>query len=183
MSTFHITRPDRDTHFLNRAKTAAERCTCLRRRVGAVIVKNGTELSSGYVGAPRDSEHCIDIGECLRMNLNIPSGERYELCRSVHAEQNAIINAARNGISIVESDIYISSQRLTGAYPKDRENSGREYAPCNMCIKEIVNAGINKVHMREEGSAGVRTYDRKQLVKILTDEENELKEKFKTNEL
>jgi dCMP deaminase len=172
-------RPDRTTHFVNRAKTVAERSTCLRRRVGAVIIKDGTELSSGYVGAPRDAKHCYEIGECLRRALNIPSGERYELCRNVHAEQNAIINAARIGISIFGSDIYISSERLKGAYPEGRENEGRVYAPCNMCIKELINAGINKVYMREEDDTKIRSYDREQLSKIILEEEKILRIKYK----
>ena len=90
-------RPDKSEHYLNRAKVAAERSTCLRRKIGAVIVRDGVEVSSGYVGSPRGTEHCIDIGRCLRKELGIPPGERYELCRSVHAEQNAIVKAAQTG--------------------------------------------------------------------------------------
>ena len=106
-------RPGRHEHYFNRAKTAAERSTCLRRKIGAVIISSdGVELSSGYVGSPRDTEHCIEIGKCLRMEIGIPSGERYELCRSVHAEQNAIINAARKGISIFGGEMFIYSERI-----------------------------------------------------------------------
>ena len=163
-------RPDIKSHFFNRAKTAAERSTCLRRRVGAVIInKDGVEIASGYVGSPRETEHCIDIGKCLRIELGIPSGENYELCRSVHAEQNCIINAARIGVSIIGGEMYISSKRLEDAYPDSR---GRKkiYGPCIMCKKEIINAGIQKVHMREEG-VGQRTYTIQRIRQMLVNEE------------
>lgn len=163
-------RPARCDHFLNRAKIAAERSTCLRRKIGAVIVKDGVELSSGYVGAPRGVEHCTDIGKCLRMELKIPSGQRYELCRSVHAEQNAIINAARIGMSIIKGTMYISSQRMKGAY-NDKE-MGKIYGPCMICKKEIINAGIKAVVVREEG-VGIRKYRIEELKELLAKEEED----------
>jgi len=169
-------RPDKREHFFNRAKTVAERGTCLRRKVGAVIIKDGVELSSGYVGSPRDTHHCIDIGKCLRRELRIPSGQNYELCRSVHAEQNAIINAARIGVSIVDGEMYISSERIRGAYGDGKEESSRIYAPCIICKKEIINAGLNKVHMREEG-VGERTYSIEEIRELLAKEEEEWRSK------
>jgi len=170
-------RPDKFTHFLNRARVVAERSTCMRRKIGSVIIKDGVELSSGYVGSPRGTEHCITRRECMRMEMGIPSGERYELCRSVHAEQNAIINAARTGISIIGGEIYIFSERMSGAYPEDRESEGSKYAPCMMCMKEIVNAGLVSVHMVEEGNEP-RTFTHNQLIDMLADEESKAKIRY-----
>jgi dCMP deaminase len=170
-------RPNRHEHFLNRAKVVAEMSTCLRRKVGAIIInEDGVELSSGYSGAPRTTKHCIDLGSCLRMDLKIPSGQQYELCRSVHAEQNAIINAARIGVSIVDGEMYISSERIRGAYGDGKEESSRIYAPCIICKKEIINAGLNKVHMREEG-VGERTYSIEEIRELLAKEEEEWRSK------
>ena len=169
-------RPSKHEHFLNRAKVVAERSTCLRRRIGAIIVnKDGVELSSGYSGAPRKIKHCIGIGHCLRMDLNIPSGQNYELCRGVHAEQNAIINAARTGISIVGGEMYISSQKLKGAYANGDEKD-KIYGPCIICKKEIINAGLTKVHMREEG-VGEENYTVKQIAQLLAEEEEKWRKK------
>lgn len=175
-------RPNRHEHFLNRAKVVAERSTCLRRRIGAIIVnKDGVELSSGYVGAPRHTEHCIDIGKCLRMDLKLPSGQRYELCRSVHAEQNAIINAARTGTSIVGGEMYISSEKLKGAYGNEDEED-KIYGPCIICKKEIINAGLTAVHMREEG-VGEKSYTLEQIKELLAQEEEEWRKKYKQGKL
>jgi dCMP deaminase len=170
-------RPEREEHFFNRAKTAAERSTCLRRRIGAVIINpDGVELSSGYVGSPRKTAHCIEIGKCLRTELRIPAGQRYELCRSVHAEQNAIINAARIGISIFGGEMYIYSERIKGAYPDEQNVKEKIYGPCIICKKEILNVGLSKVHMKEEG-VGEQIYDRDQIVLLLKEEEEEEKQK------
>jgi dCMP deaminase len=166
-------RPDKSEHYLNRAKVAAERSTCLRRRIGAVIVKDGVEISSGYVGSPRDTEHCIDIGSCLRRGLGIPPGERYELCRSVHAEQNAIINAARSGVVIVGGEMYISSQRIEGQYDVKSGETRKIYGPCIICAKMILNSGLQAVHMKEEG-VGVKTYRMEDLKLILREHEGSL---------
>jgi len=170
-------RPGKFEHYLNRAKVVAERSTCLRRKIGAVIVKDDVEVSSGYVGSPRGTINCVDAEKCLRRELKIPSGERYELCRSVHAEQNAIINAARVGINILGGEIYISSQRIKGGYSQSKE-SGRIYGPCMLCQKEIINAGLEKVHMREEG-VGVRTYTLGEIKKMLSKEEEKLRDYFR----
>ena len=175
-------RPDRHEHFLNRAKVVAERSTCLRRKVGAIIVnKDGVELSSGYSGAPRNTEHCIDIGNCLRTDLKIPSGQRYELCRGVHAEQNAIINAARTGASIVDGEMYISSEKMKDAYNNGDEKD-KIYGPCIICKKMIINAGLTAVHMREEG-VGEKSYTLEQIKELLTQEEEEWRKKFMLNKL
>ena len=167
---------------MNRAKVVAERSTCLRRRIGAIIVnKDGVELSSGYVGAPRNTEHCIDIGKCLRMDLKIPSGQHYELCRSVHAEQNAIINAARTGASIVGGEMYISSERMNYGYSNGNEKD-KIYGPCIICKKEIINAGLTAVHMREEG-VGEKSYTLEQIKELLAQEEEEWRKKYKLGKL
>ena len=163
-------RPSKTEHYLNRAKVAAERSTCLRRKVGAVIIRNDTEVSSGYVGSPRDTENCIDIGSCIRIELGTPSGERYELCRSVHAEQNAIINAARTGAIILEGEMYISSELIGSAYAESPKKMSQTNRPCALCMKELINAGIKKVYMRDELTSEVKTYTIPQLTKMLDTE-------------
>jgi len=175
-------RPSKHEHFLNRAKVVAERSTCLRRKIGAIIVnKDGVELSSGYSGAPRNTEHCIDIGKCLRTDLKIPSGQRYELCRGVHAEQNAIINAARTGASILDGEMYISSEKFKDAYNNEDEGD-KIYGPCIICKKEIINAGLTAVYMREEG-VGEKSYTLKQIKELLAQEEEEWRKKYKLGKL
>lgn len=119
-------RPDWDEYFLQLARLVASRSTCLRRQVGAVLVKNERIISTGYNGAPRGLKHCLEIG-CLREKEGIPSGQRYELCRGVHAEQNAIINAALYGVATEGAIIYCTNQ------------------PCIICARMIINAGITKV--------------------------------------
>jgi len=177
LTSYRRARPTKREHFFNRAKVVAERSTCLRRRVGAIIVnKDGVELSSGYSGAPRNMEHCTDIGECLRIDLKIPSGQHYELCRSVHAEQNAIINAARTGASIVGGEMYISSEKLEGAY-SDEEEERKIYGPCIICKKEIINAGLTAVHMKEEG-IGEKSYTQEQIKELLVQEEEKWRKKY-----
>lgn len=119
-------RPSWDEYFLELADLVASRSTCLRRQVGAVLVRKDRIISTGYNGAPRGLGHCLDMG-CLREEMQIPSGHRYELCRGVHAEQNAIINAAFYGVSTQDSVIYCTNQ------------------PCLICARMIINAGIIKV--------------------------------------
>ena len=113
-------------YFMNIAHLVAERSTCLRRRVGAVAVKDKRILATGYNGAPSKVAHCLDIG-CLREQLGVPSGQRHEICRGLHAEQNAIIQAARYGIDIEGSSIYITTE------------------PCSVCAKMLINAGIKEI--------------------------------------
>lgn len=119
-------RPSWDQYFMQITHLVATRSTCLRRKVGALLVKEKRILSTGYNGAPRNLPHCREVG-CLRDKLNIPSGERQEICRGLHAEQNAIIQAALHGISIEESILYCTHQ------------------PCITCSKMIINAGIKKI--------------------------------------
>jgi dCMP deaminase len=124
------TRPSWDEYFMNIAELAATRSTCLRRQVGSVIVKDKKILATGYNGAPSGLKHCLDIG-CLRDKLGIPSGERHELCRATHAEQNAIVQAALFGVSIRNSTLYSTTQ------------------PCILCTKLIINAGIKKMVIKD----------------------------------
>lgn len=133
-------RTDKTNYYLDIAQTVAERSTCLRRMFGAIIVKNDEIIATGYNGAPRGRANCSDIGGCMREKLNIPRGQRYELCRSVHAEANAIISAPR--ISMIESTLY-----LVGIDGKTGKLDGT-VEPCSMCKRLIINAGIEKVVVR-----------------------------------
>ncbi|MFC2018630.1 cytidine/deoxycytidylate deaminase family protein [Chloroflexota bacterium] len=119
------TRPNIDEYFLKIASVVAERSTCHRHHVGAVAVKNKHILSTGYNGAPAGLKDCLELG-CLRNELNIPSGERHEICRAIHAEQNVIIQAALHGVSIEESTIYCT------------------HTPCILCAKMLANAKIKR---------------------------------------
>ncbi|MFZ0241413.1 MAG: cytidine/deoxycytidylate deaminase family protein [Desulfobacterales bacterium] len=120
-------RPSWDTYFMNITALVAQRSTCTRRAVGAVIVKDKRILSTGYNGAPSGIRHCREVG-CLRESLGIPSGERHELCRGIHAEQNAIIQAAYHGVSVKDAVLYCTNQ------------------PCTICAKMIINAGIKTIY-------------------------------------
>lgn len=170
-------RPDKIEHYLDRAKIASERSTCIRRKIGAIIVKDDAVISSGYVGSPRKMENCIDIGRCLRIELGIPSGQRYELCRSVHAEQNALINAARIGVRVMGGEMFISSERLKIGYDDKLSKKKKVYGPCLICKKEIINVGLKTVYMREEG-IGTQTYTIEEIKENLINEEQGDKEKF-----
>ncbi len=119
-------RPDNDEYFMEMAVLISKRSTCLRRRVGAVIVKDKRVLSTGYNGSPKGTRHCEELG-CIREQMKIPSGTRHELCRGVHAEQNAIIQAAYFGVSVKDSTIYTTT------------------FPCSMCAKILINAGVKEV--------------------------------------
>jgi len=119
-------RPSYDEYFMEMAEVVSKRSTCLRRNVGAILVKDKHILSTGYNGAPKGMSHCSEIG-CLRLEQNIPSGERHELCRGLHAEQNAIIQAAVFGISIKDSVLYCTN------------------TPCVVCVKMLINAGVQEI--------------------------------------
>ncbi|MBC7327604.1 cytidine/deoxycytidylate deaminase family protein [bacterium] len=119
-------RPPWDEYFMQIARVVATRSTCLRRQVGAILVKDKRILATGYNGAPRGLPHCLEVG-CLREQMGIPSGERQELCRGLHAEQNAIIQAAYYGVSIAGSTLYCTHQ------------------PCITCAKMLINAGVQKI--------------------------------------
>lgn len=128
-----MTRPSWDEYFMDITRLVASRSTCLRRQVGAVIVKDKKILATGYNGAPSGLAHCLDIG-CLREKMQIPSGQRHELCRGLHAEQNAIIQAAYHGVSIRGASLYCTN------------------LPCIICTKMIINAGIKRI-IYEQGYA------------------------------
>ncbi len=120
-------RPGWDEYFMEIAHLVARRSTCRRRAVGAVLVKDKRILTTGYNGAPMGLAHCLEIG-CLREKLSVPSGERHELCRGLHAEQNAVIQAALHGVSIRGADLYCTN------------------LPCSICAKMLINAGIGRIH-------------------------------------
>jgi len=122
-------RPTWDEYFMDIVELVKTRSTCIRRQVGALIVKDKRILSTGYNGAPSGCSHCLEIG-CLREKLNIPSGQRHELCRGIHAEQNAIVQAAYSGTSVKDGTLYVTHQ------------------PCVMCAKMAINAGIKKIVFR-----------------------------------
>ena len=135
-------RRDKVNYYLDLAETVAQRSTCLRRRYGAVIVKNDEVISTGYVGAPRGRANCSDLGYCLRTQLNVPRGERYELCRSVHAEANAIISGSRR--DMLGSTLYLAGQEVpTGEYIQNA-------TCCSMCKRMVINAGIETVVVRDD---------------------------------
>jgi dCMP deaminase len=131
-------RVSKDEYYLGIAKEVSRRSTCFRRSIGAIIIRDDQIISTGYVGAPRKTKSSFEHGFCLRDKLNIPHGHRYELCRSVHAEQNAIINAARAGVSLLGGDIYIYGSSYESKEPIDAR-------PCFICKKMIINAGLKRV--------------------------------------
>jgi dCMP deaminase len=126
-----IDRPSWDQYFLSIASKVRERSTCLRRQVGAIVVKDKRILTTGYNGAPRAMKHCSETG-CLREREEVPAGERHELCRGIHAEQNAIVQAAAFGVSIKDSTLYCT------------------HFPCVLCTKMIINAGVGRLVVREQ---------------------------------
>ncbi|MBO4357962.1 MAG: cytidine/deoxycytidylate deaminase family protein [Candidatus Methanomethylophilaceae archaeon] len=119
-------RPSNDEYFMEMAQLVSSRSTCLRRKVGAVIVKDKRVLSTGYNGSPKGTKHCEELG-CIRVKMNVPSGTRHELCRGVHAEQNAVTQAAYFGVSVDGASIYTTTY------------------PCSMCAKILINAGIREI--------------------------------------
>ena len=135
-------RRDKINYYLDLAEVVAQRGTCLRRNYGAVIVKNDEVISSGYVGAPRGRQNCSDLGVCVREKLMIPRGERYELCRSVHAEANAIISAPRH--EMLGATLFLSGKDAkTGDYITNS-------SCCSMCKRLVINAGIETVYVRDD---------------------------------
>ncbi len=135
-----MNRIDKENYYLDIAETVLERSTCLRRRYGAIIVQHDEIVSTGYNGAPRGRKNCMDLGYCAREAMNVPSGQRYELCRSVHAEMNAIISAARR--DAIGSTLY-----LAGREAKNGELL-HDATSCSMCRRLIINAGIERVVIR-----------------------------------
>ena len=121
-----MNRPTWDEYFMDIARLVASRSTCLRRQVGAVMVKDKNILATGYNGTPSGVRHCSEVG-CLRQQLNVPSGERHELCRGLHAEQNAIIQAAKHGVNIDGATLYCT------------------HSPCIICSKMLINSGVKRI--------------------------------------
>jgi dCMP deaminase len=132
------TRPSKIEFYLKNAETIASRSTCLRRKFGAIVVNDDIIVSTGYSGSPRGRLNCCDIGKCFRMEHNIPSGQRYELCRSVHAEMNAVINA--DPLRRIGATLYLVGIKNDGSYT--------EADCCSMCKRVIINSGISKVVFR-----------------------------------
>lgn len=136
-----VTRLSKDERYLKQAEAVLEGSTCLRRKYGAVIVNNDEMISTGYNGSPRGEENCCDLGYCEREALNIPKGERYELCKSVHAEQNAVISAARR--DMIGGTLYIVGKEVS-------DGSYAHPAPCTICRRMLINAGIERVVGRDK---------------------------------
>ncbi len=134
-------RRDKINYYLDIAEVVSERGTCLRRNYGAIIVKNDEIISTGYVGAPRGRKNCSDLGYCIRQELGIPRGERYEMCRSVHAEANAIISAARR--DMIGADLYLVGKEA------DTGEIVANSTSCAMCKRMVINSGISKVYVRD----------------------------------
>ena len=133
-------RTSKENYYLDIADAVLERSTCLRRKYGAIIVRNDEIISTGYNGAPRGRRNCTDLGRCTREELKIPSGQRYELCRSVHAEANAIISAARR--DMIDATLYLSGR------DGHTDELLRDTTCCSMCRRLIINAGIDKIVIR-----------------------------------
>ena len=129
LGVINLDRPDWDEYFMEMAELAAKRSSCLRRRVGAVLVKDKKVLATGYNGAPKDITHC-EVTGCLREEMGVPSGERHEICRGVHAEQNLVAQAALHGVKTEKSTVYCTHQ------------------PCIICTKILINAGIKKIYFK-----------------------------------
>lgn len=134
-------RRDKVNYYLDLAEVVAQRCTCLQRHYGAVIVNHDQVVSTGYVGSPRGRQNCTDMGRCVRKELNIPRGQNYEKCRSVHAEMNAIIAAPRE--DMIGSTMYLVGKEVaTGEYVENANS-------CSLCKRMIINAGITRVIIRD----------------------------------
>lgn len=155
-------RIDKLNYYLDIAETVLERGTCLRRNYGAIIVKDDQIIATGYAGAPRGRKNCCDLGVCRRQEMNIPSGERYELCRSVHAEANAIISASR--AECIGATLFLAGKEAaTGEYVKNA-------TPCSMCRRLIINAGISRVVIRNDKT----TYTAVDVVRDWVDKDEEI---------
>lgn len=151
-----MSRVDKHTYYLNIAEQVAARGTCIRRNFGAVIVKNDEIISTGYTGAPRGRENCCEIGKCIRNEMNIAPGQRYEICRSVHAEMNAIISASRS--EMMGATLYLSGRDMSTGELLD------EPMPCTICERLILNAGISKIISKSK-EKGIKIIDVDDLIK------------------
>jgi dCMP deaminase len=148
-----IKRISKNEYYLRIAEEVSLRCSCFRAHHGAVIIKDDHIVATGYNGAPRKTRDCYERGNCLRAKLGIPSGQRYEMCRSVHSEQNAIINAARAGVSLLRGSLYLFST----VFNENGEKKIINALPCFICKKMIINAGIEKVITRQS-DGGIKEY-------------------------
>lgn len=145
-------RPCKEDYYLDIARVVSNRSTCLKVRMGAIIVCGDQIIATGYVGAPRHTKSSLEHGFCLRQKLCIPSGSQYELCRSVHAEQNAIINSARAGVSLLGGDMYVFGEK--------REGGVVLFAfPCFICKKMVINSGLKRVIVSVPDSGRYRIFD------------------------
>jgi len=156
-------RISKDEYYLDIAKSVSKRSTCLRKRYGAIIVKNDAIVSTGYNGTARGVINCYEIG-CIKDALNLPHGSNYDLCPAVHAEENAVVNAARNGANTLDGTLYIYGEDV-------KTNSVVEAIPCNRCKRIIINAGIREVIIKTEN--GIKRIDVKDWIK--EDTENYVK--------
>jgi dCMP deaminase len=148
-------RPSKEEYYLRIAEQVSARGTCMRAQGGVIIVKNDQIVATGYIGSPRKTKDCLERENCLRTELKIPSGHRYELCRSVHAEMNAIINAARSGANILGGDLYLFTVSIFGG-----ERKIVNAHPCFICKKMIINAGLQRVITRmADGSLKIHSVD------------------------
>ena len=136
-----MNKREKNNYYLDIAETVLERCTCLRRNYGSIIVKNDEIISTGYTGAPRGRKNCIDLNSCIREQLNIPRGTHYELCRSVHSEANAIISASRR--DMIGATLYLVGKDAKTKKYVENANS------CSMCKRLIINSGISYVVIRD----------------------------------
>ncbi|HKM40586.1 MAG: deoxycytidylate deaminase [Patescibacteria group bacterium] len=174
-------RLDKIEYYLNIAREVARRSACFRAQHGAIIVRDDQIISTGYIGAPRKTRDCLERGNCLRNELAIPSGQRYEMCRSVHAEQNAIINAARAGVSLLGGTMYVYSERVNS----NNELEIIKAYPCFICKKMIINAGL-KEFVSQEPDNSFKVYQVSDWVSDwqendLLDDVNVYGEKFRKN--
>jgi len=136
---------DKHMYYLKIAEAIALKCNCLSAETGALIVKDDAIISAGYIGAPRKTMDCMELGFCIRRKNKVPSGTGYEMCRSVHSEMNAIINAARAGVSLLGGDLYMNTKNKINV----TEPKLADAYPCLMCKKIIINAGLNRVICRK----------------------------------
>ncbi len=136
-----MSRVDKVNYYLDVAETVIKRGTCIRRNFGAIIVKNDQIIATGFTGAPRGRKNCCDLNKCIRKELKIPRGERYELCRSVHAEQNAIISASR--LDMIGSTLYLVGKNFEDDTYVSNSN------PCALCKRMIINSGIEDIYIRD----------------------------------
>jgi len=154
-----IKKIDKDHYYMNIAETVAIKSNCLSVAFGCVVVKDDQIISTGYVGAPRKTMDCIELGYCIRRKKNIESGKGYEMCRSVHSEMNAIINAARAGVSILDADMYLFTAKRDG-----EKLIKVEAYPCLLCKKMIINAGIKRF-IGNDSEGNLRTFSIQDWVK------------------